>query len=224
MVPEDEERGQANTYCLKYEHFGSYIPLLRAQRRVGKLYNIKWFIKPTFLSKGDKSKREKEHYWGSVIESDQIRSERNQNRRCVGSLFCRFCSFAGSVMDVSNTDNAESCLEQGELHNQQYCSDSFPVIAEIDGNTLLKRYKFLTPLYHSSVFGTVNIHTYYMACEPRQITVTLTEGSNSNILYSKNPEWNPRFRIFELDFGGRINRDSVKNFQIEKDSEVVSYF
>ena len=224
MVPEDEERGQANTYYLKYEHFGSYIPLLRAQRRVGKLYNIKWFIKPTFLSKEDKSKREEEHHWGSVVESDQIRSERNQNTRCVGSLFRRFRSLAGSVMDVPSTDNPESCLEQGELHNQQYSSDHFPVIAEIEGNILLRRYKFLTPLYHSSVFGTLNIRTYYMSCEPRQFTVTLTEGSNSNILYSKNPEWNPRFRIFELDFGGRINRDSVKNFQIEKDSEVVSYF
>lgn len=222
MVPEDEERGQANTYYLKYEHFGSYIPLLRGQRRVGKLYNIKWFIKPTFLSKGDKSKREREHYWGSVVESDQMRSEINQNRRCVGNLFRRFCSLAGSVMDISNTDNPECCLEQGE--QQQYCSNHVPDIAEIDGNTLLKRYKFLTPLHHPSVFGTLNIHTYYMTCEPRQIIVTLTEGNNSNILYSKNPEWNPRFRIFELDFGGRINRDSVKNFQIEKDNEVVSYF
>ena len=42
------------------------------------------------------------------------------------------------------------------------------------------------------------------------------------VLKSKRPYWNPEHAVYELDFGGRINRDSVKNFQLDHDGEVVS--
>ena len=32
------------------------------------------------------------------------------------------------------------------------------------------------------------------------------------MLKSKRPYWNPEHAVYELDFGGRINLDSVKNF------------
>ena len=41
-------------------------------------------------------------------------------------------------------------------------------------------------------------------------------------LKSRRFHWNSEHAVYELDFGGRINHDSVKNFQLEHNREVVS--
>jgi hypothetical protein len=47
--------------------------------------------------------------------------------------------------------------------------------------------------------------------------------TNSDVsLFSRDPDWNERYQIYELDFGGRVSTDSIKNFQIEREGRVVS--
>ena len=48
------------------------------------------------------------------------------------------------------------------------------------------------------------------------------ETSSNVSLFSRDPDWNDRYHIYELDFGGRVSMDSIKNFQIERDGRVVS--
>lgn len=48
------------------------------------------------------------------------------------------------------------------------------------------------------------------------------ETSSDVSLFSRDPDWNDRYQIYELDFGGRVSTDSIKNFQIERDGRVVS--
>ncbi len=48
------------------------------------------------------------------------------------------------------------------------------------------------------------------------------ETSSDVSLFSRDPDWNDRYQIYELDFGGRVSTDSIKNFQIEREGRVVS--
>ena len=123
-----------------------------------------------------------------------------------------------------------------------------PVLAEIEGNSIMNRFRFHTgcSLFQDGILGSLNITTNYIKCQPRKLAVYLTgpdkstklsssaagdEGSESEgreleetndvSLFSRDPDWNERYQIYELDFGGRVSTDSIKNFQIERDGRVV---
>ena len=166
IVESASSTGAIDTYVLKYEHFGSYVPMLRGKQRSGRFFNVGFEICQEFCN--------------------------NEVTNC--RMSCR-----SPVTEV----------------------DSKPVIAEIEGNTLTKHYKFKT---QSTLIATLNITSHYMRCLPRDLTLTICSPMDNQreTLVSKRPQWNPNFGIFELDFGGRINRDSVKNFQIEYNGNVVS--
>ena len=121
-----------------------------------------------------------------------------------------------------------------------------PVLAEMEGNSIMNRFRFRTgcSLFQDGILGSLNITTNYIKCQPRKLAVFLTgpgktprrtlsgdddkeerEGGDEDLeeisLYSKDPDWNDRYQIYELDFGGRVSTDSIKNFQIERDGRVV---
>ena len=73
--------------------------------------------------------------------------------------------------------------------------------------------------------GSIEIAANYFKNEPRRVTVMLPPSPGYHegfVLKSRRPHWNPEHAVYELDFGGRINRDSVKNFQLDHNGEVVS--
>ena len=124
-------------------------------------------------------------------------------------------------MDIPQTSAQANGVHSGPTQDQFK-----NVLAEVDGNTITNRFRFSTNLSPpcGPNLGAMNIVTYYIRCEPRQMVVCTYDGQANLalILKSKKPEWNGLHGIFELDFGGRINRDSVKNYQIEHNGEVVS--
>lgn len=120
-----------------------------------------------------------------------------------------------------------------------------PILAEIEGNTITNRFRFRTgcSLFQDGILGSLNITTNYIKCQPRKLAVYLTgpgksaksagddsrelegrvvEEATDVSLFSRDPDWNDRYQIYELDFGGRVSTDSIKNFQIERDGRVVS--
>ena len=100
-----------------------------------------------------------------------------------------------------------------------------PVLAEVEGNRVTNRYNFSTvsPLFRNGSLGSLSIFTSYVRLRPRKLTVVLSDVDGSEeTLYSKEPDWNQLFNLYELDFGGRVNRDSIKNCQVERKGEVVS--
>ena len=65
----------------------------------------------------------------------------------------------------------------------------------------------------------------YFKNEPRCVMVVLQSSPGYHegfTLKYRRLHWNPEHAVYELDFGGHINRDSVKNFQLEHNREVVS--
>lgn len=180
MIPVDTSNGDypVNTYIMKYEHFGSYVPVLKAKKRTGRFFNVGFTIQQEIPSPGIRN----DNYLERVTSRDSLSSLLNSH---------------------TETEN-----------------DSSPVIAEIDGNTLTKYYKFTA---NSTTLATLSVTSHYMRCMPRDLTITIFDDNNKKeVLNSKKPQWNSTFGIFELDFGGRINRDSAKNFQIEHENKVVS--
>jgi hypothetical protein len=181
VIPEDEGTGIANSFVLKYEHFGLYVPLLKAKKSSGKFFSIKYAIQD--VSNKESSKDSK----------------------------LKFANKFGSVTTVDD--------EAIGANREEDCS----VIAEIEGNSLTNRYKFLSTSSSNRVLlGVLNIHSHYAKRLPRDLTAAILHDGKKITLHSIKPEWNPIFGIFELDFGGRINRDSVKNFQLDHNGEVVS--
>lgn len=102
-----------------------------------------------------------------------------------------------------------------------------PILAEVSGRTITNRYQFCSSAqrFEEGSLGTLSIFSSYVRFKPRQISLTLQTPGDTDpplTLESKRPEWNEGHQIYELDFGGRVKRDSVKNFQIEKKGQVVS--
>ena len=112
--------------------------------------------------------------------------------------------------------------------------DSGPlVLAEVERTIPGSLYKLSTtsPLFEDGILGTVNVSTHYLMCKPRKLDIVLSTmkrggdgdclGVETIVLQSKDPHWNRRFQIFELDFGGRVTKDSTKNIQVENNGRVV---
>ena len=115
-------------------------------------------------------------------------------------------------------------------HHVAFTSDHFcnfepPILAKVDINTFTYGAHFTGNLepWNASL-GSIAIAANYFKNEPRRVTVMLPPSPGYHeglVLQSRRPHWNPEHTVYELDFGGRINRDSVKNFQLDHDGEVV---
>ena len=116
-------------------------------------------------------------------------------------------------------------------HHVTITSDHFsnfdpPILAKVDINTFTHGAQFTGNLAPWNVsLGSIAIAANYFKNEPRRVTVVLPPSLGYHkgfALKSRRPHWNPEHAVYELDFGGHINRDSVKNFQLEHNGEVVS--
>lgn len=252
-----------------YEHFGSYVPLLRATRKSKILKHVEFEIKPVeYLVKDD------DHtYWGTTPGS---------RRSADGSAMPTFPNWGGATPSTSSsssssrrrsnslTDNTRltrirkafqqklrrpsSVVVEGVSPSTSEVAvhplprqPIIPTIAEVSGTKFTNRFRITSTDNDyqgsdgSGLLGIVNIYSHHITCEPRDVTITVYNGSPSStqlqegeehtmpsvsgetVLFSKKPEWNSRFKMYELDFGGRISKDSVKNFQVEENGEIVSY-
>ena len=260
-------------YLLKYEHLHNYIPLLHAKKKRSSLihmhggYRIEPAFDCNFLQSSSCSNDQAVgavHQWATRIhlrdlESSHVASPQRRSRILQQLRSAFKPSLSQGVMDVSSQQKTSfttgspsraqsltdvSCRECGTAMPKR------PVLAEIEGNSIMNRFRFHTncSLFQDGILGSLNITTHYIKCQPRKLAVYLTspgksaktsssaahgdEGSteseeremeemNDMSLFSKDPDWNDRYQIYELDFGGRVSRDSIKNFQIERDGRVV---
>ena len=112
------------------------------------------------------------------------------------------------------------------ITSDHFCNFEPPILAKADINTFTYGAHFTGNLVPWNVsLGSITITANYFKNEPRCVAVMLPPSPGYHegvVLKSKRPYWNPEHAVYELDFGGRINRDSVKNFQLDHDGEVVS--
>ena len=207
---------------MKYEYFGSYVPLMKAEKKNGKLVKSGYVIKSVspFHSSERQTRSQKLENWATPLDP-QLSSQGDHGNPWSWLLNRLRMSSTQSVMDISQTNILGNSIDSSPAQ------DHFKnILAEVDGNAITNRFRFSTNLSlpRGSNLGIMNIVTYYIRCEPRQIVVCTSDGHTNTpiVLRTKKPEWNALYGIFELDFGGRINRDSVKNYQIEHNGEVVS--
>lgn len=209
-----------NGFLLKLEHFNLYLPLLQARKKPGKRTSVQssYIIEPAFDCTPPLEGNEEEEWTKSLSSCSlgpgktDIRSRPSFLRR----VFSGFNPLQG-VTDTIPTSRAT-------LFNSNQVK---VVLAELEGNSFANRFRFQTssPLFPNGSLGSVNINTNYIKCKPRSVFVVLPTAGRleaEQVLVSKDPEWNDAFQIYELDFGGRVNRDSIKNFQIEHNEQVVS--
>ena len=208
-------------YLLKLEHFNQYIPLLQSRKKLGKRASVQtsYIIEPAFdcshsqVNDNDKDWAERLSLGG--VEISAARSRPSFLRR-VWSMF----NPVHGVMDTTQSSPAATARNTRKK----------TVLAEVEGNSISNRFRFQTsnPQFQNGFLGSVNISTNYIKCRPRRVSVVLPKAGDAGtevealILVSKQAEWNAAFQIYELDFGGRVSRDSIKNFQIEHNDQVVS--
>ena len=124
----------------------------------------------------------------------------------------------GQVVDATHQDPVARDLETDGAER--------PLLAEVKGRSCVNRFRFHTDssLFQDGDLGSMSISTSYVKCRPRKVDIHLAGRSKDEgiSMCSKSPDWNERFRIYELDFGGRVARDSIKNFQIDQGGCVVS--
>lgn len=251
-------------YLLKYEHLNHYVPLLHAKKKRGNLLHGGYHVEPAFDCTFLQSRGQGDllHNWASGIQPRRLGCNQLQGDDLVSpkrksSLFRQLRSalkpgHSHSVMDVSSLQNIcfspSGPADDGLADESKDCTLRRPVLAEIEGNSIMNRYRFRTccSLFQDGILGSLNITTNYIKCQPRKLAIYLTgpgrsvqtssgeedleeeqvkeeeEETNDVSLYSKDPDWNDRYQIYELDFGGRVNMDSIKNFQIERGGRVVS--
>jgi len=93
-----------------------------------------------------------------------------------------------------------------------------PILAEVEGSLIKNQYAICTssPQFENGNLGTVKISTHYIMCRPKKFDInlfTVRKGKYDSseeeviVLQSKEPDWNHRSQIFELDFGGRDTED-----------------
>ena len=265
-------------YVLKYEHLHHYLPLLQAKRKRGSLIHGGYRIEPAFDCNLFQNSKDLQglQQWATRLHTRDVAGEQTSTsggnnspsrklsilRRHLRSAFKP--GHSQGVMDVhvspqqktSYTMSSATTTSPGDSHTvsddaslRDYANKR-PVLAEIEGNSILNRFRFRTgcSLFQDGILGSLNITTNYIKCQPRKLAVYLTgpgrsrsmkgtpsgddvtvedtevheEETNDISLYSKDPDWNDRYQIYELDFGGRVSTDSIKNFQIERDGRVVS--
>ena len=209
-----------DSYVLKYEFLNQYIPLLQARkksRKASSLLTSSYEILPAFKCIPSSSSS---CYWASqpfLTQSPEVQlSPQRFSREQARSLFKQLRSairpgHSHAVMDTPpQKPSHASPLEA-------LSADSGPlVLAEVERTIPGSLYKLSTtsPLFEDGILGTVNVSTHYLMCKPRKLDIVLSTmkrgedgdclGVETIVLQSKDPHWNRRFRIFELDFGGRV--------------------
>ena len=205
------------SYTLMYEYMGRHIPLLKTDGITRKGIKVTTAIRPAFSTSKAIDSAGTNEMWASPAQQNDPSSSQTDKWKLIRQRFLRRVRPSSqSVMDtppadaVANTAAAAKPLVPPE-----------PVLAKIKGNMLTNRYHFSSSLHDNSNLGDLDIYTHYVRCEPRKLTLTLTDSTVQRTMISKRPEWNPAYGIFELDFGGRICKDSVKNYQFEHREQVV---
>lgn len=269
--------GQDNTvYTLLYEHFGSYIPLLKARRKSKILQHIEFEIRPveSLPSSKDCSKQQDCTYWGATppLRSDRgatpsfgvdwgatpssPRNRRRSNSLTDNTRLTRIRKAFQQKLRRPNSAVVEGILINDDMVHSPVVDHKddgrgpLPTIAEVSGTRFMNRFRItsvgmtedsisksdgtaMPPPSSNNLLGTVNVYSHHITCEPRDVSITVSPYPQEQLrtavatetltLSSKKPEWNSRYKMYELDFGGRICKDSVKNFQVEEKGEIVSY-
>ena len=219
-------------YILNLEHCGGVVSLLQATVTTSKImpFTVQFSVRPAsslmFLANSE--------LW---IQSSSIDFERSRSVRRRSSL-CRkavnkvkqLVRRRGQLGDASNPtvgmSPTSSPAHRFSRSRPNHETMSSPVLAHSSVNTLSFRSSFESSVHSQKELGTLAIAPNYFRNEPRHLIATLPPlpGYHSGlILQSKRPHWNENTSVYELDFGGRINRDSVKNFQLEHNDEMVHF-
>ena len=213
-------------FTLNLEHCGDVIPLMKGVLTTSKLlpFSSHCHIKPAsglmFCAKSE--------LWAApplprpphAITPSLPRRVMKRLRRVIRSGQLHD---AGSPMGGSPVASPSHHVAITSDHFGNFCP---PVLAKVDINTFTYGAQFTGNLAPWNVsLGSIAIAANYFKNEPRRVTVVLPPSPGYHegfTLKSRRPHWNPEHAVYELDFGGRINRDSVKNFQLEHNGEVVS--
>jgi hypothetical protein len=220
-------------YILNLEHCGTVLPMLQATVTTSKIspFNVNFSIKATsslmFLASRE--------LWAQCL-SFQCEGPSTPPRR---SSFCRkvltkakqLFRRRDQLSDAGNhTEITSNVPRSAHCHSGPHpCPNVVgpPILASATVNTVSLRSTFVGNFPSFSQIGTLSIDPNYFKNEPRHVIVTLPPlpGCHDRImLQSKKPSWNQQTSVYELDFGGRVNRDSVKNFQLEFNGELVLQF
>ena len=214
--------GRDRHFALNLEHCGDVVPIMRATISFSKLtpFITDCFIKPAsgvLFNAVD-------NFWTMKSEPSNTSCQNSSStlaKRIVSRLRRSFSR--GQLHDVGSTSPSSSPSHRcARSQDHSFLCDP-PILAQTTINTLSNTSKFTRNVLQD--LGSLRIQTNFFKNEPRHLLVTLpplSEGEAGITLESKRPVWNPNTRVYELDFGGRINRDSVKNFQLKINNEVVS--
>ena len=230
-----DSTGQELSYTLKYEYFGAYIPLLQATKKPKGFQHVGFDIKPP-IEHSQEDRRGRSLCWANVVPNNGRQRRRNswscdstsrlgKLKRAIGQLRPRSTILDAPVQQDTHEEHDRVGSDDWLQLETESTARHSPVLAELNGNKVLNKFKATTvqDKLSSNPIALVNITSHHLKCDPRDISISLYNGNESvTHLTSKKPEWNSRFRVFELDFGGRINRDSVKNFQVEQNGRIVS--
>ena len=221
-------------YVLKYEYFNQYKELLNARKtKKGGFMMGGYQIEPAFdcshleqaISSG--SIKKDSQNWATQVESDDKKLRTSLSSSPKRHIFQQLKTVfkpghSQGVMDVAQ-DRVDINASAAQKEPCRL------VVAEVEGNFIVNRFRFHTNshLFEDGYLGALSISTNYVKCKPRKLTVHLNGTTSSDSfdelsLRSKDPDWNDKCQVYELDFGGRVSQDSVKNFQIEIGEQVVS--
>ncbi len=207
-------------YLLKLEHFNECTPLLQSREKPGKRASVQtsYIIEPAFdCSHSQVNENDKD--WAESLSLGRVETPAARSRP---SFLRRVWSAFKPVHGVMDATQSSPAATARNTHGKT-------VLAEVEGNSISNRFRFQTssPQFRNGFLGSVNINTNYIKWRPRKVSVVLPKAGDAGIevedlmLVSKQPEWNAVFQIYELDFGGRAIRDSIRNFQIEHNDQVV---
>ena len=230
-------------YILKHEFLNQYIPLLYAKKKSKKVSSLLtggYQIVPAF--KCLHSQQSEAFHWASKplqARPEVQHSPRWFTREQSRSVFKQLKSALRPGHNYVITDIMQREIVHPSpmrLNTAASKDPEPPILAEVEGSLITNQFRICAPShqFENGNLGTVNISTHYIVCRPKKLNVNLFtvrkegdddfSGEEVIVLQSKEPDWNHRSQIFELDFGGRVTRDSTKNFQLEVGGQVVSLY
>ena len=232
------EPSDRDSYILKYEFLNQYIPLLQAKkksRKASSLLTSSYEVLPAFKCIPSSSSA---FCWASQPFQTQSPPEFQQfSRRFSRERSRSIFKHLMSAIKPGHSHAVMDTLQEGLGHASPLAPHSEDpgtlVLAEVERTITGSQYKLTTTssLFQDGILGSVNASTHYLMCKPRKLDIFLSTvkrgedgeclGMDTIVLQSKDPQWNQRYQIFELDFGGRVTKDSTKNIQVENNGKVV---
>ena len=205
------DRMHRESYMLRFEYLGQYIPLLRADNIVKKRSKVTATIKQAFpfvptvdmwYCLGDHANERK------IPGLEEITARPLSARRYRAALIRH-------TRESNRYGQPVWCtLDENGLFNAFQ-----PILARIKGNVLKNRYKFSSLYYDNFDMGDLDIHRHSIKCTPREMVMTLPNFAVQ--LASKKPYWNPHTELYEINSGERVTHNSVHNYLIEHERQVV---